>query len=58
MDLKEMKVLCVAQDSVYWWALMHISKGDLNVPDDGIFIYFVGWDLTPIRSLCRSPRFV
>jgi hypothetical protein len=22
------------------------------------FFYFVGWDLTPIRSLCRSPRFV
>jgi hypothetical protein len=20
--------------------------------------YLVGWDLTPIRSLCRSPRFV
>jgi hypothetical protein len=28
----------------------------------GIFLFFyfflVGWDLTPIRSLCRSPRFV
>jgi hypothetical protein len=23
-----------------------------------IFFYLVGWDLTPIRSLCRSPRFV
>jgi hypothetical protein len=22
------------------------------------FFYLVGWDLTPIRSLCRSPRFV
>jgi sorting nexin-29 len=22
------------------------------------FYYLVGWDLTPIRSLCRSPRFV
>jgi hypothetical protein len=23
-----------------------------------VFFYLVGWDLTPIRSLCRSPRFV
>jgi hypothetical protein len=23
-----------------------------------LFFYLVGWDLTPIRSLCRSPRFV
>jgi hypothetical protein len=22
------------------------------------YYYLVGWDLTPIRSLCRSPRFV
>jgi hypothetical protein len=23
-----------------------------------VFFYLVGWDLTPIRSFCRSPRFV
>jgi hypothetical protein len=25
---------------------------------ENVFFYLVGWDLTPIRSLCRSPRFV
>jgi hypothetical protein len=27
-------------------------------PKSTFFFYLVGWDLTPIRSLCRSPRFV
>jgi hypothetical protein len=39
------------------------SRPTSNLEDQGIplfiyFFYLVGWDLTSIRSLCRSPRFV
>jgi hypothetical protein len=33
----------------------HIATDGWSV---SIFFYLVGWDLAPIRSLCRSPRFV
>jgi hypothetical protein len=45
-----------------------LKSSDLNEPSQinnaqneahaVFFFYLVGWDLTPIRSLCRSPRFV
>jgi hypothetical protein len=41
-------------------AWMSVSAFNLcfSCPVCRYFFYLVGWDLTPIRSLCRSPRFV
>jgi hypothetical protein len=40
------------------WNLDCLADDVLYTLTTNISFYLVGWDLTPIRSLCRSPRFV
>jgi hypothetical protein len=48
--------------SILWYSKEHsvleIGSASFLGRGGGRLFFWVGWDLTPIRSLCRSPRFV
>jgi hypothetical protein len=55
---KEVGLEVNSDKTKYMLLSRHQNAGQNQDIKISIFFYLVGWDLTPIRSLCRSPRFV